>query len=84
MHLGRQERHCGFQESLCYLDGMGSELAQRGPGRAQKGLELEVVGYEEMRDFSSNAQKEFLLADGRLELAPVHPGLAAIPDDYEE
>lgn len=29
MHLGRQERHCGFQESLCYLDGMGSELGQR-------------------------------------------------------
>lgn len=36
---------------------------ERGPGGAQQGLELEVVGYEEMRDFSSNTQKEFLLAD---------------------
>lgn len=91
MHLGWQERHCGFQESLCYLDGMGSGLGQRerGPGGAQQGLELEVVGHEEMRDFSSNTQKELLLADPRLELAPVHmphpdPGLAVIPDDYEE
>lgn len=62
---------------------------ERGPGGAQQGLELEVVGYEEMRDFSSNTQKEFLLADRRLKLAPVHtphpaPRLAAIPDDYEE